>query len=222
MFGLPGAGKTTISVPIIKRLREEGYRVADLTDVYFRNCDKGGKIRVLLEILLSGKYYPLYINFIRYGLSVTKNQDRLKYLIKLLIFIHQLVKTIEEGKYEIALCEEGVIQHLSSLCYDCELPDTELLGICISKLIKLANIKAINCEIDLEESLSRINKRGEKTSRRFSSRSNSESLRSILYAKGQNLALVANYIPTLYTLSMEQSIVINQNILYSIIRKELN
>ena len=37
LFGLPGAGKTTLSAPIVKKLKDNGYKVAVWDDVFHRN-----------------------------------------------------------------------------------------------------------------------------------------------------------------------------------------
>lgn len=218
MYGLPGAGKTTISVPVIKKLREEGYRVAGLSDVYFRNCKTRRKTKVWLELAFSFKNYPLYVELFKYGLSLPQTLDNIRYLFKQLFFVHQIIKTQEEGQYDIALCEEGIIQHMTSLSYTQDLPDTTFLRNCILKLYKATNVVAINCLIDIETSLNRIEGRDDSSSRRFSSKTSSDLLLTVLNVKKRNLAVLAKYIPSVYEINMAHPVNDCKDMLYSFVK----
>lgn len=221
MYGLPGAGKTTISVPVIQKLREEGYKVADLSNVYFHNCEKGHKSRVWLEILLSIKDYPLYYSVARYGIFDRGIKGGVKYKLKLLFLIHQLAKIIEESKFDVILCEEGILQYLSSLSFTNELPDNKSLKRLFSCIKKKVHISAVSCEIGIEDSFDRINNRGE-TSRRFSSNTSPSLLLSALKAKKHNLEVLSKYVSTICVLSMMDSMAENEAALYGFIKAEIN
>lgn len=204
LYGLPGAGKTTVSVPVINRLRDSGLKVADLSAVYFRNCKSKNKLRVLVELAFSYKNYLIYLSLIRYGFTAIRTYDGLASFFKLFFLIHQLMMTIRENRYDLVLCEEGVIQYLSSLNYTEEMRDNTALALLFTRLQSRFDIIAVNCRISVEESMNRIKGRGE-TSRRYSRKTPSDLLRLALRTKERNLTTIAKYLSKVHTLPMEQS-----------------
>jgi len=218
LFGLPGAGKTTITNPVIEALREEGFRVAGLSEVYFRNCCDRNKTKVWFEIITSLKKYPVYFQIFLYGLSVSISASSVKFLLKFIFLVHQIMKTKEEGKYDIVLCEEGIIQHLSSLSYLKQLPDNKRLDEVMLSITKVINIEAINCVINIEECINRVNSR-EESSQRFSSKIPGSVLFQALKMKEKNLMIVANHTTSVHELVLVESIDDNKNKLLSLVKQ---
>ena len=220
MYGLPGAGKTTISIPVILKLKEKGYKVADLTDVYFRNCNKRSKFKVIIELLLTKNSYILFFSIALYCLKFSQESGNLKFLFKLLFLVHQIIKTLDEGKYDLVLCEEGIIQYMTSLFFMSRMHDNELLRKIMSRITTKIHILAINCDIEIEESFKRISKRGE-TSRRYSSKTSSPILISALKMKRKNLSIIAKYVPVVYKIQMKQDVDNNKKDLYNLLLTEI-
>ena len=202
LYGLPGAGKTTITAPVIDMLRRDGLQVANLKDVYLRNCKGNSKVFVLLEMIIRFRRYPIYWRILRYGLSISIKKECIKYLIKLLFLVHQIYESVNSGLYDVILCEEGIVQYITSLCYLEDLPDTKLLSKIIEIINKTINPIAIYCEISEEESLLRITKRSNSISLRFSSKIPIDVLEKAIEKRGRNMLVVAKYLPTRHTLSM--------------------
>lgn len=219
LYGLPGAGKTTISAPVIDLLRKDGFRVANLKDVYLRNCTGKSKVRVFVEMILRLRRYPIYWRILRYGVSVSLSKECLKYLIKLLFLVHQIFESMESGLYDVILCEEGIVQYITSLCYLEDLPDTKLLRKILVIINKEISPMAVYCEIAEEESMLRIMKRSDSLSLRFSSKTPYKVLEKALDKRKRNMLVVAQYLPKRSTLSMHLNEIVLKKQLYDLAKR---
>ena len=128
LYGLPGAGKSTLSNPVIGQLKQEGFRVASRNDVYFQNCGrKAGKLFVYAEILCEIRMYPLYMDILRFNRKVSSNLSNIKYAFQTIFFLHQILKAYKSNLYDIIILDEGIIQYLSSNSHDFLIEDEVLI-----------------------------------------------------------------------------------------------
>lgn len=214
-YGLPGAGKSTLVEPLIQKLKDAGYRVAGLFDVYGRVPNHWIRLPVLIEILFHISNYSIIYKYWKiHRKSVSPNKHFLK---KLIILIHQILMTIQEKKYDIVICDEGIIQYSSSLFYYDSFKGKDLLEEIAQKICSKIDILPIFCSIDLEESLMRMKNRPYGQRRRYSHSVDLPLLEKIMRIKGENLKLIASTFPDSVTIDMKADV--NDNIvkLYSLI-----
>ena len=123
LYGLPGAGKTTITSSLVDKLKAEGYKVAERKDVYIRRGSKINSKSVYWEMLFQPSEYKLIWYYLMLYLKCKqKNRYHLK---NLLFYSHQILMTIKEGKYDMMFLDAGIIEYIASLFYmDCPLITT--------------------------------------------------------------------------------------------------
>ena len=214
LFGLPGAGKTTVALSVVKHLRDKGYRVALLEDIY-GNGVRGHR----LEMLFSLSEYRLYYYICRlYGKSCKKH---ISFLKKLLHYSHQILKTTKENKYDIIFLEEGIIQYISSLFYLEDIPDNKILGKIVSYLTERVVIEPIFCYADISTSMKRIKERPYKQTARYSFFVGQQTLEEALTHRLNNLHVISSYFPSHITINMKRPADENALLLISIIENRI-
>lgn len=221
LYGLPGAGKTTLCRPVISILKDMGYKVASLDDVYNRNCRGGRKYSVFLKMLFKVKLYPLYYKFWKFFMSCNPDDRDFSYFVKALFLSYQILDTNKNGDFDVILCEEGFIQYISSFCYSDEMLESVALKKLCTYISSLLILYTIHCNLDTEESFKRINGRPV-ISRRFSSSCSSEILKKALISKDANLKIISSHFPKAINLDMLKDVADNQKALIEFINKILN
>ena len=220
LYGLPGAGKTTICDPLIEQLRKEGYRVASWDEVFYRNCTISSKRRVFLEMLCSFDEFSI---FFRYWLIYRKCKSGHKYYLKKLLFlIHQILKTIEEENYDIVIIDEGIIQFTSSLCFMENFPDNVNIEKIAYKFKKKFAIHPILCSVSMEECMKRIKERPYGQERRYSYKKGQSFLKEALKHRENNLNVISSVFANPIVIDMTKDSKENVKSLSYIINKQNN
>ena len=220
LYGLPGAGKTTVASSLVDKLKEDGYKVAAYEEVYHRRGFKLGSISAYLEMLFQPSEYKLFWLYLMLYLKCShKNRG---FFAKLLFYSHQILMTIKEREYDMMFLDEGFIQFISSLFYleECSIDNQ------IDKIAKYfsgrINIKPIFCSVDVCESLKRLKERPYKQGGRFSHSVSSEKLEIALKYKIKNLKIIASYFPDHYEINMADTVQQNVSLLWSLANQKSN
>lgn len=216
LYGLPGAGKTTVTTSVIKCLKDKGYKVAGYNDIY--GSDEKKRlfwVKTLFHITEYRLYY-YYWQLYRSGIK----RDR-GFLEKLVFYSHQLLKANREEKYEIMFLEEGLIQFISSLFYMERIPHTNNLDKIVEYLTKRLLIKPIFCSVNINLSLQRIKERPYKQIGRYSHSVGSAVLEEVLKYRVYNLNVISSFFPFYTNIDMTIPAEENANKLVSIIEQEI-
>lgn len=221
LYGLPGAGKTTLCRPVISKLKQIGYDVADLDDIYSRNCKKRGKISILLKMLIMVRLYPLYYKLWRVYMSCDSSDRNLSYFFKALFLSYQILDAYKRGGFDAIFCEEGFIQYISSFCYSDVMPNSCSLNNLCTYISSLLKVQLIHCDIGVEDSFTRIKERPV-VSKRFSSSYSSDLLKKALISKQTNLATISSHFSKVLNLDMLKDITDNNKILFDFVSQKLN
>jgi hypothetical protein len=161
--GLPGSGKTTVIDLLFERLQKAGIRVAKRKDIY---QPQKGKFRRLFRLIqYKGIRLPLFLS-IFFLLIKPFRTSRYKYFNKLIYYYLMYMKCIEEGKYDIILVDEGIIQYINATIHPGRLKNTSVLKKIINTLkVEGMNYFVIDCLSDEIISCERILERKRNTSR---------------------------------------------------------
>ena len=220
LFGLPGAGKTTLSAPIVKRLKDDGYKVAVWDDVFHRNSYNRLKINLVVEMFFHFNEYKLY--YWCWRLYKKSREPNSFFFKKLVLLLHQLLMTIKENKYDIVICDEGVIQFISSLYYLEEIQDDLFLKKIACFMGKRMPIHPICCSIDITESMKRIKNRNYGQARRYSYIAGESVLEQAMICKDKNLCKISTFFPAPIFIDMSKPVLGNVDILFTAIMDRTN
>ncbi|MBE6257007.1 MAG: ATP-binding protein [Prevotella sp.] len=189
LYGLPGAGKSTLANIIIYELRAKGYKVGAWDDVYYRCPNVIFKQSLKREMLFHINKYKLFF-WCWKAYKNCKNPNRAFYN-KLLILTHQLLMVAEENNYDIVILEEGAIQYISSLRYLEDFSDDKDYKRISRYLNKRLIIYPVFCNIDIAECMSRVRNRGY-GSKRFSYSVGCEKFKQTMIYKEKNLRRISS------------------------------
>ena len=189
LYGLPGAGKSTLANIIIYELRAKGYKVGAWDDVYYRCPNVIFKQSLKRERLFHINEYKLFF-WCWKAYKNCKNPNRAFYN-KLLILTHQLLMVAEENNYDIVILEEGAIQFISSLRYLEDFSDDKDYKRISRYLNKRLIIYPVFCNIDIAECMSRVRNRGY-GSKRFSYSVGCEKFKQAMIYKEKNLRRISS------------------------------
>ena len=219
LYGLPGAGKTTVTSSLVDKLKADGYKVAELKDVYHRRGLKSGSISAYFEMLFHPSEYKL---FWFYLMLFLKCRQKNRHHLNLLLFnSHQILMTIKERKYDIMFLDEGVIQFISSLFYLEDCPIDNQIDKIASYFSVQINITPIFCSVDICESMKRIKERSYFQKGRFSHSVGTKKLEMALKFKINNLKYIASYFPKHYEINMTDTIQHNVSLLLTFVNQKL-
>lgn len=218
LYGLPGAGKTTVTSSLVEKLKADGYKVAERKDIFFRRGYKINSKSAYLEMLFQPSEYKLIWYYLRLYLKC--RQKNRYYLKNLLFYSHQILMTIKEGKYDMMFLDAGVIASISSLFYmeDC-FPDNSMDK--IARYCSRLNINPIFCSVDIYESMTRIKERPYFQKSRFSHSIGTEKLEIALRHKIHNLKVIASFFSNHYEINMTDSIQQNVGLLQSFVIQKI-
>ena len=143
-YGLPGSGKSSVAEPVVKKLREKGFRVLTYTDL--NSSYNNGFGLVLKNLNLT---FLLLQLFLREKMII--NKRRVSY-IKLILQTSNFYKNSSGADYVIM--EQGILQNVISLYYDHEIRDTGTLKK-IFQTVRNEMLPVVT-EIDCEEAFKRM------------------------------------------------------------------
>lgn len=210
LYGLPGAGKSTVANILITELRAKGYKVGTWDDVYYRCPNVIFKQSLKREMLFHINEYKLFF-WCWKAYKNCKNPNRAFYN-KLLILTHQLLMVAEENNYDIVILEEGAIQYISSLRYLEDFSDDKDYERISCYLNKRIIIHPVFCNIDIAESMSRVRNRGY-GSKRFTYSVGTENFKQAMFYKEKNLRKISSTFAPPIEINMKSPVADNARLL---------
>jgi nucleoside-triphosphatase THEP1 len=161
--GLPGSGKTTVIDLLFERLQKTGICVAKRKGIYQPQKSKFRRLFRLIQY--GGIRLPLFLSIFFLSIKPFRT-SRYKYFNKLIYYYLMYMQCIEEGKYDIILVDEGIIQYINATIHPDSLKNTAI----IKKIINTLNDEGMNyfvvdCLSDEVISCERILERKRNTSR---------------------------------------------------------
>ena len=210
LYGLPGAGKSTVANILISELRAKGYRVCTWDDVYYRCPNVIFKQSLKREMLFHINEYKLFF-WCWKAYKNCKNPNRAFYN-KLLILTHQLLMVAVENNYDIVILEEGAIQYISSLRYLEDFSDDKDYERISRYLNKRIIIHPVFCNIDIAESMSRVRNRGY-GSKRFTNSVGTENFKQAMFYKEKNLRKISSTFAPPIEINMKSPVADNARLL---------
>lgn len=218
MAGLPGCGKSTLLNKLAPVLRQQGRNVYTHDDFMkreplFKNCG---------ILFLSQKINPQNRNCMnwikRYCASAPENDSR-EIFKKELIELYYRTHLIEGRKSEdIILLDEGFVQNFTSLFFTEEIPhDITISGVFKNLIDIRCKYQFVKCNISIDESSLRINKRARKNDRYRNL--DIESLKKALLTKNRNIEYLLSMIEDKKKINLDMNSSVQDNI--DIIIKEI-
>lgn len=217
LYGLPGAGKTTIALQVINCLKSQGYKVASYDDVFGSGIiDK----KYWLKILFNFKMYKLYFYYLQLYCKCHKKERG--FLKKLLYYSNNILRISQGDNYDVMFLDEGIIQFLSSLFYMEDIPQNSDIKKIVHYLNNKIVMRPILCSVDMNVSLKRIKERPYKQTGRFSHSIGASVLEKALKHKAYNLDVISSYFPSHIEIDMIRPVIYNTDFLLSKIKHNLN
>jgi cellulose biosynthesis protein BcsQ len=213
LYGLPGAGKSTLANILISELRTKGYKVGNLDDIYYRRPNVKFKHSLRREMLFHINEYKLFF-WCWKAYKNCKNPNQ-AYYYKLLILTHQLLMVAKENNYDIVILEEGTIQFISSLRFLEDFSDDKDYQRISRYLNRRLLINPVFCNIDIAESMSRVKNREYGSERRFSYRIGAEKFKQAMIYKEKNLRKISSTFAPPIEINMKAPIADNVRLLLS-------
>lgn len=208
LCGLPGTGKSTLADDINKRIglknRTSLLQLDHMLSFKWKVIKYSNK-----DWILTKEEKRLY----RFACEYT-NCDSL-YIYRLLN-IYRAIK--KHNKNDVYLLEEGPIQYLSSIAYDINLVETDLLNQAVNTMTEQERV-VILCECPMDIIVSRIRNRHKKSDRYYFD--DTVKMKKLLQLKKENINfLLKHYNGSVYYLDMTKSVSDNLNRIIQILQKE--
>ena len=210
LYGLPGAGKSTLANLLISELRAKGYKVGNLDDVYYRHPNVKFKQSLRREMLFHINEYKLFF-WCWKAYKNCKNPNQ-SFYYKLLKLSHQLLMVAKENNYDIVILEEGAIQYISSLRYLEDYSDDRDYQRISRYLNKRLIINPVFCNIDIVESMSRVKNRGY-GSKRFTYSVGTENFKQAMFYKEKSLRKISSTFAPSIEINMKTPVADNARLL---------
>ena len=211
LYGLPGAGKTTLANILISELRAKGYKVGTWDDVYYRRPNVKFKHSLRREMLFHINEYKLFF-WCWKAYRNCKEPNKL-FFNRLLILTHQLLMVAKENNYDIVILEEGAIQYISSLRFLEDFSDEKDYQRISRYLNKRLIIYLVFCNIDIPESMNRVKNREYGLERRFSYRNGAEKFKQAMIHKEKSLRKISSTFAPPIEINMKAPVADNARLL---------
>ena len=211
LYGLPGAGKTTLANILISELRAKGYKVGTWDDVYYRRPNVKFKHSLRREMLFHINEYKLFF-WCWKAYRNCKEPNKL-FFNRLLILTHQLLMVAKENNYDIVILEEGAIQYISSLRFLEDFSDEKDYQRISRYLNKRLIIYLVFCNIDIPESMNRVKNREYGLERRFSYRNGAEKFKQAMIYKEKSLRKISSTFAPPIEINMKAPVADNARLL---------
>lgn len=186
--GCCGCGKSTLTAVLGNMFKDKKIRYITLNNLLDRN-----KAKWYHNLL--GKNMELGYKLFRYSYSISPLRfDRKQYFKHVLNIYNAIEQIVKEREYDIVLLDEGILQGLSSIAYQDIIRKKRAAGQIINLLYKDKDYYVVNCNLDYEELLFRINKR-KRNAGRIDQFKEAEELESILKSQYKNLSRLRTLLP---------------------------
>lgn len=186
--GCCGCGKSTLVAMFGKQLKENRIRYITLSELLNQNQMKWyqnllGCNRGIGSLLLR---YCCSIRPIRF--------DRIDYFKHVLNLYNAINQVIQEGRYDVILLDEGILQGLSSIAYLDNIQKKEATIQALDALFKNKKFCVVNCNLEYEELLRRIDKRKRNVGR-IDKHVGAETMKRVLKSQYGNLKKLRKVLP---------------------------
>lgn len=186
--GCCGCGKSTLAAIFGKYLKEHRIRYITLSELLNQN-----KVKWYQNLLGHNKEIGSLL--FRYCCSIRPIRfDRIDYFKHVLNLYNALNQVIQEGKYEVVLLDEGMLQGLSSIAYLDKIQKKEAAFQVFDSLFKNKRYCVVNCNLEYEELLRRINKR-KRNIGRIDKHMGNEAMKQVLKSQYGNLKKLRKILP---------------------------
>lgn len=151
--GLPGSGKTTIS-KILKEKLTKDYGI-EVKSRYARRS----RHRKAYSILLCPRYYRLLISLNKYSKLYGTKRSFVRRL-SIANFVREYYNFVFDNKKCALLIDQGIVQGIISFAHQDSLTTSEYLDdVLLNCGFEKLPIVIVNCNIDIEEAVKRLNQR---------------------------------------------------------------
>lgn len=154
--GVPGVGKTTISMELIDKLQGQGFNVLNFS-TYRKNQTYNfiGKNLKRMKLVLFNLDMILWI----FKLRPYNYIYRLKHLLDALTIEDELDKLNKNYMYDFIIVEQGIIQALSAVLDANLYKNNHTVEKFLRKIYKKYNIEIISCSLEVDLALNRLKTR---------------------------------------------------------------
>lgn len=162
IFGLPGAGKTTVYNSLKSTNSEESNLIGSSEfSEYRRNIDRLETIKLFSQDLSGTIKYLMFLKKI----NAIKNKSELKRALKNKIIPFQLSNFFDKNKDKALIFDQLYIQNVWSILFNAKYNDYSVIDTLLKFDIHLRTKKYIYINVDLHEAVDRIANRGKGNSR---------------------------------------------------------
>ena len=168
--GAPGVGKSTLVASCERELRNRGYSVRRLA----KNPRPRSRVQKMVNLLRSKgrrKLFSVYSKIdktcLKYFEYTAKYPEALRFSRQLLMCM-MCLRVFGYRNCDFLFCDEAFIQNVTSTAHNRKFTDDELDWFSTflnENIYKAHKITVIDCHLDMEENLRRIEKRGKKGDR---------------------------------------------------------
>ena len=192
LCGLPGCGKSTITGPVVKSLKDGGTQAASGSDIYFYNTKGRNSAASMLRCLARPRDYRLYWHILKLNRKYSKSLRCVKHALRLMLLISRIEDAQKAGKYELAVMDEGIIQYMSAQADGTIISDDRLCRRIVHEVSqRLPGWYVVYCVSDVDEAMRRIRERGA-VSDRFSPKLSDVELGAVLEKRKYDLVLLTS------------------------------
>lgn len=186
--GCCGCGKSTLAAVLGNLLKEHRIRYVTLSELLNRNPVKW------YQNLWSTNRNIGYRLF-RYSCSIFPRRfERIQYVKHILNLYNGINEILREGKYQVILLDEGILQGLSSIAYmDC-IRRKKTAEQVVNTLLADKKFYIVNCNLNYEALLFRIEKRNRNAGRMDRHREKGE-MKPVLKSQYRNLQRLRSLLP---------------------------
>lgn len=157
--GLPGTGKTTIQKELGKLLKADNIEYCTL---YYKQKLYQRAVSLLLSPWLLGLFFKLK----SYTKSFPKKQNRNWHIAGILSFVRSYRDFPLQSGIKVLIQDQGVVQNFVSIAHHDQIQPVEALNDAIDWIVRRkATFVRIECELDAELSMQRIQSRATSGSR---------------------------------------------------------
>ena len=158
--GNPGCGKSTVGALLLEELLKDGSTAFD-----YNQIKEKSKIRNL-RYILSAQSLKMICSLLRFGSLSHISKKTLVYSVKIAVIVEQIKRWSQKGDIEYLLFDEGIIQYLTTLFHNKRITsEISIPEKCLGPFYGSYDITIINCSVDINENIRRLNNRNRSNDR---------------------------------------------------------